>query len=542
MKIFVEQYRYKKELLYELFEPRFIKDVDENHAVLQCVGFYTNNAREIYIVLPKLFEKDGTLFNDIDVEEFAQQDYRNALKGNKEKVAFVHDFTILLFQTLMKYQRENKNEHPDDLSVLSNMEDKKLSIIETIFSVIKFHKQNQHLYIKEKGIDKKKTNKIHWNKTIKKNMPVMYDENVHYFHFKYSNSRLSQNDIVLMVFYSLLNKIKCTYNINISLDSHLPIMPLREFIKFERKIPKILKNIRSLYIRDDMKQLVKLLNAYYQYESISAKKDSVGYIVVFNFNLLFEDMVNEILSDKEHLAVLKVQKDGKIIDHIFSGKSFVTGSKIFFIGDSKYYKGETVHTHSIFKQFTYSRNIIQEFEKNRGYFDKHNILLREDFSRGYDAIPNFFVFGDINHEEYKKIPEIPIVPFNQPLITKQFENVFFDRDTFHIFYFKINLLFLMKAYTIKIQKIKKQYQSLFRKIVRTRIADYYNHVYDMFILQEETLKNFIKSNYYIFWGKVFFIGKDRAVLVLEKNREDSNLVKECVKSNSNILINSIVFK
>ncbi|MGR5880274.1 hypothetical protein ACT7DO_23075 [Bacillus pacificus] len=57
-----------------------------------------------------------------------------------------------------------------------------------------------------------------------------------------------------------------------------------------------------------MKQLVKLLNAYYQYESISAKKDSVGYIVVFNFNLLFEDMVNEILSDKEHLAVLKVQK------------------------------------------------------------------------------------------------------------------------------------------------------------------------------------------------------------------------------------------
>ncbi|WP_257131993.1 hypothetical protein [Bacillus toyonensis] len=156
MKIFVEQYRYKKELLYELFEPRFIKDVDENHAVLQCVGFYTNNAREIYIVLPKLFEKDGTLFNDIDVEEFAQQDYRNALKGNKEKVAFVHDFTILLFQTLMKYQRENKNEYPDDLSVLSNMEDKKLSIIETIFSVIKFHKQNQHLYIKEKGIDKRR--------------------------------------------------------------------------------------------------------------------------------------------------------------------------------------------------------------------------------------------------------------------------------------------------------------------------------------------------------------------------------------------------
>ncbi|MGR5880275.1 hypothetical protein ACT7DO_23080 [Bacillus pacificus] len=93
----------------------------------------------------------------------------------------------------------------------------------------------------------------------------------------------------------------------------------------------------------------------------------------------------------------------------------------------------------------------------------------------------------------KKIPEIPIVPFNQPLITKQFENVFFDRDTFHVFYFKINLLFLMKAYTIKTQKIKQQYQSLFRKVVRTRIADYYNHVYDMFILQEETLKNFIKE-------------------------------------------------
>jgi len=524
--------------LYELFESKLIKEVNQNFALLSFVGFYINKNQEMYVVLPKLFERNGTLFTDKAVIDFAMKDYRIVLEKEKEKVTFVQEFIILLFRTLTNYEKENRIKSPNELPIMSRMGHKQLSTLEVVYSIIDFHRKNHRFYVKETNITNKKANKINWNKTTKKIMPIISDKDIHYFQFKYSKSILSQDDIVLTIFYSLLNKLKHKFSFDITLDRNIPIMYISEFIKFEKKIPKLLKKIKNFYVRDDLKKILSMLYAYYRYESDDTKKESVEYMIIFDFNLLFEDMVNEVISDREHLATFKIQKDGKIIDHIFSEKSFLTKQKTLFIGDSKYYKEEYVDRYSIFKQFTYSRNIIQEFENSRNYFDRHNILLREDVSRGYDNIPNFFIFGDINQNEYWEIPKIPIQPMlNQPpIISQQFDNAFFDRDTLHIFHFKVNLLFLMEMYTNRKSVNRQKYKTLFRQTIRNRIADYYNNTYDVFTIENLNLMEFIKENYYSLWGKIFLIQNDTAVLVLEKDKEESQMVKKIISLDSNILM------
>lgn len=59
-------------------------------------------------------------------------------------------------------------------------------------------------------------------------------------------------------------------------------------------------------------------------------------------------------------------EDGKIIDHLYKENSLIFSSgesdKIWHIGDSKYYSDpEDIRGQSIAKQFTYAKNIIQDF-------------------------------------------------------------------------------------------------------------------------------------------------------------------------------------
>lgn len=58
----------------------------------------------------------------------------------------------------------------------------------------------------------------------------------------------------------------------------------------------------------------------------------------------------------------KKQEDGKIVDHLFTAHSLIEGEaqSTYYIGDSKYYKmGHELGSESIYKQYTYARNVIQ---------------------------------------------------------------------------------------------------------------------------------------------------------------------------------------
>ena len=92
----------------------------------------------------------------------------------------------------------------------------------------------------------------------------------------------------------------------------------------------------------------------------------------------------------------KKQEDGKIVDHLFTAKSLINdeSSNTYYIGDSKYYKmGNELGKESIYKQYTYARNVIQWNLDifNSGIKPESGIKLRDDETEGYNIIPNFFI-------------------------------------------------------------------------------------------------------------------------------------------------------
>lgn len=67
---------------------------------------------------------------------------------------------------------------------------------------------------------------------------------------------------------------------------------------------------------------------------------------------------------------------------------------IYYIGDSKYYKrGHKIGKESVYKQFTYARNVIQWnldlFNDGDKEEQKDHFRLRDDVTEGYNVIPNF---------------------------------------------------------------------------------------------------------------------------------------------------------
>lgn len=78
---------------------------------------------------------------------------------------------------------------------------------------------------------------------------------------------------------------------------------------------------------------------------------------------MFEAIIDELVGDNPLPDGMdKKQEDGKIVDHLFTAQSLIDceAQQTYYIGDSKYYKmGHELGSESIYKQYTYARNVIQ---------------------------------------------------------------------------------------------------------------------------------------------------------------------------------------
>ena len=101
-----------------------------------------------------------------------------------------------------------------------------------------------------------------------------------------------------------------------------------------------------------------------------------------------------------------IQKDGKLVDHLYTYPGLIEADeeqRTYYIGDSKYYKlGAKLGDTSIYKQYTYARNIVQynidlwldETQPNP------EVRLRDDLTEGYNIIPNFFISAAMKPGDY----------------------------------------------------------------------------------------------------------------------------------------------
>jgi hypothetical protein len=182
---------------------------------------------------------------------------------------------------------------------------------------------------------------------------------------------------------------------------------------------------------------------------------------------------------------MKEQPDGKLVDHMYNWYDLTTRSKeeqhrIFYIGDSKYYKrSNTPGKQSWYKQFTYARNVIQWNLDLflQGKADDDDIKLRDETTEGYNIIPNFFISATINDDLSYEFNLDKTERSHDIKPSMQFENRLFDRDTLLVCYYDVNFLFIVSLYGrnnyIEKNKWKEEMRDMFRKDIQNALNERY---------------------------------------------------------------------
>ena len=244
------------------------------------------------------------------------------------------------------------------------------------------------------------------------------------------------------------------------------------------------------------------------------------YLLAKKFENVFEAMIDELIGDSNVPKGLKEQEDGKRVDHMYTYYGLTTSNdqrdQIYYIGDSKYYKsGSKLGTESIYKQFTYARNVIQwnidlfvngksENWSSKEEYDEDKkryagIKLRDDeadpLTEGYNVIPNFFIsaFVDVNRQynDGKNIKnredeeEVDGKKVHKTFISTQFPNRLFDRDTLILSHYDVNFLYVLSLYARNKQYEKAVWRDYVRNIFRNEIRNVLSEKYDFFALKSK---------------------------------------------------------
>lgn len=219
---------------------------------------------------------------------------------------------------------------------------------------------------------------------------------------------------LLIIYYSILNYIQHTYSFSFAINLNYPLISIEKMRTsyIQKKVGvRRLKQIKYKYFSDKALRIWDLCYAFFDREyEIAMNQNIEDYLLAKNFNQIFERMIDSLISEgKDKLPKdLTDQKDGKLVDHMFIGKSLIEQSdnlseQTYYIGDSKYYKRRSGDTTalgdtSIYKQYTYARNVVQwNLNLFLGLTKAENgqPQLRDELTEGYNPIPNFFISAHI---------------------------------------------------------------------------------------------------------------------------------------------------
>jgi hypothetical protein len=288
--------------------------------------------------------------------------------------------------------------------------------------------------------------------------------------------------------------------------------------------------------------MYKLLEIYFYKSSlVSLNNKKEDFIMVKSYHLIFEDMIDKLLTSnidtKEtkngySLKTLKENKDGKIIDHLFEYNSLIDRDEsIFFIGDSKYYKSQNkIEKKSIYKQFTYAKNVIQfniDLLNNSDEINK-NIRYRDSVTEGYNITPNFFIQGILPSSLEFDIDYLKLDLDKGFEYSYHFKGRFFDRDSLFLIHYTLNFLFILKSYSCMKNNDLQKYRLKIHKVFRDDFITYLQKNTSMVFLQVEfdsnySLKEFVDKEFRRLIGRIYVSKSNDKRLILVLDNHDFEL-------------------
>lgn len=525
MIILFEEYQYKTEKLKQVLSERYFIPINSVYSKINYVGYYYNPIiNNAVIIFPKVFiNENGLAFDEFEPENLIIPSYETKEKlsrTGKDKIVF--EISTWLYRAIQQF---NKRHFYNSISenqflnqVVTNLEEKSNTELDIILSLLKFYKENQDLFSFISKSAHSQQNKINWHKTINKKQPIIQNNTPIYIDLATTRKKVNYDEELLVLFYSTLNFIKGKYAFDFYPPQNYELIKGHQFENVLRKGCRYLKSIKYKYYSDKMISLYNLLYAFFERsEKTQSKKQIEEVLLIKDFNIVFEDMIDDLIGDSKLLPELKNHADGKQVDHIYKYKSLLVEDEIYFVGDSKYYKPQnSVGKYSKAKQFTYAKNVIQYnidlFNDNK--LDKQ-LRYRENLTEGYNITPNFFISAFVNKDfDFSKSY---LDETGKPIMQTHFENRLFDRDTLFVQSYNINFLFVLSSYLTNNSSLKTNFKKDTQKKFREKLVSFINDKYHFYILEPND-SSFIEKHFKLLNGKVYKPSHltEELILALEK--------------------------
>ena len=533
MKIFFEEYVYEWDVVKEFLHDHYVMYLKDGKVTIPYVGYYySKKAEDSVFILPKVFinineNKEEKAFGIFYPEEIIDTKNEDNPLLKSEYYDEVFNLSTWIYRAIARYQERHNPENITESVEVQNVEsvngDNSETWINIILELIRFNNEHRNLFTYIARINSQGHNKINWQKTISKVQPALQDDVPVYMQFRNKTRVINYDEELIVLFFSVLDYLHDKYHFRILRNVNYTTYPKEvEKLIVSGKGTRLLRNIRRKYFKDELVKLWQLLNVFFEKaQTMQSKSFHEESLMVRNFNMVFEDMIDSLISDdtKEKHEKLKDQPDGKIVDHIYHYGSLVREDDIYYIGDSKYYKeGRDPGENSIYKQFTYAKNVIQ---MNMDVTSPHEKIGRknyyDDLTEGYNITPNFFIRGMVNPMHLNYIDaelEQERDTRGEPRVEKRshHENRLFDRDTLFVSKYSINFLFVLSAYASG--RVDESYKRRIWEKFRNNIIDELKRNYHFYLLQSNYDRTeAIDKHFRLLNGKIFNSFKDDRILL-----------------------------
>ncbi len=497
MKILIEGHDYSnffKDIINSL-------DIWKKEGKIDLIGyFYHKDIDDCVFLLPKvILNEEGKVFKRYSPEQLWDIDLLEGdLALNKYQQDFIYRFSIWIYQSINIFNQQNKDndivKKQTILNIDSSTEGAHVSYIDIILALVRFSEENKSFLLFKMSSMSHNNGIINWQKTISKSQPILRRDK---FPF-YLNPIIKKKDIdyeeeLLVIYFSILHHINIKYGFKAGINPSFNLISQDKFNDYLKGLGlQRLQEIRYKYYSDKTLQIWNLCNLFFsQTNKVYSSHVSKDYLLTSTYNKIFETMVDYLIGETQEKLpnhIRKAQKDGKEIDHIFPFDSLIDDNLLsFYIVDSKYYKTEEtkdIMGTSLFKQYTYVRNLLQDdlqWRRDHPNWGDHYFVCRDDKTEGYNIIPNYFLSAYINQDLRFDIHGIK--PRNKYHKVYHFPNRLFDRETLMIFHYDINFLFVLEQYVC-------QYNNdIFRNNIRSTFrSDLLKHLNDLYIFYTLNLK------------------------------------------------------
>ena len=514
----------------------------ENRYAFGYVGYcYSKAAKDVVFFLPKVVltgeqneeNGDDTIFgaSPQEIIDFESDKIKSKFteEGCKEYKEFLSTLSIWIYRTISVYKQTHNDNILESKKYQTESRGRKQkhnTLLDVIIALRDFNRNNQDYFTFIAKNVHSGYNKINWSKTIASSQAFIQNDTPVYIEPVNRKKMVNFDEELLVIYFSILNYIREKHGLSFEINIHYHLISpdklKRTYIKKNLGCRR-LKQIKYKYFSDKALRIWDLCYAFFDREyKIAMNRQSEDFLLAKDFDHIFEVMIDTLIggNDKQNLPKeLTEQKDGKLVDHMFIGQGLIEQSDLrseltYYIGDSKYYKRSKndrtqLGDKSIYKQYTYARNVIQ-WNMNLfldGDGNGEQPQLRDALTEGYNPIPNFFISARIPD---KRNGGSKFLSFDDKALKSQEGGVQLNRQ-------------IVSLYGRDNKSAQSAWREYVRKEFRSRIQGTLNQLYTFRTIQPREgmdCYQFIQDNFQRLNGKLYRPKTDSNYLVLALMKEE----------------------